>query len=711
MKTKIILLLTIITGFGCGGTKPEAGLELHEESSKEESVEHPLAVIDKAEDQRALKPGVIALVDRTEVEIRERLATAIGRIGDAKGSATLAKWLFDPAPQVQDAAVFASQLLGDNASNALKQAVIKQLDKEKRTSGIVALVGALGCLGLKEVIPRLAELIEDNRTEVRTKALQAFGDLGRRGVIVPGEVKDSIAKNLNHDKEAVRLMSLFALYQLSPELEDRDKFGDLFGKVALNDASLEVRIYAFEGLAKKGDLDEVTIEKAIKDPDNRVAAAAVSAIRLTAKKKHCFLAARALDVAITRMEADPTVIQTAFAHTISRALELAADCPNSNGTKGRARQLETTVTTMAEPRTEGAAKILCLARLLSGSDALALLSCDPKRPVNGKRMIIKSFSRGSDISTQDLRTLTEMVSDPDPRVSMAALHALGNIPEQSAQDAVLTALSNRQTLVVVAALNTIAAFPDRFVNTGDKQSSRSSGAMVINAIARVVDRFLPFPHAHTPLITSMAAIEALRLRDAEPILLRLATDPRPSIRYAALKAYDAIDGITPPKGLPVLAPEKPVSHQTTSKWRNAKADAIVRTTIGTFSMTLRSDIAPATVSSFVALSETGYFDNTDFYHVMPNRFVRAGDPTGTGLGDPGYALRSEISAEPFERGTVGLSLLGKDTGGAKFFITLSRQPELDGLYPVFGRVTSGFRTLDRLQEGDRILGIGVRIEK
>ena len=57
---------------------------------------------------------------------------------------------------------------------------------------------------------------------------------------------------------------------------------------------------------------------------------------------------------------------------------------------------------------------------------------------------------------------------------------------------------------------------------------------------------------------------------------------------------------------------------------------------------------------------------------------------------------------PYVRGTVGMALAGKDTGGSQFFITVSPQPHLDGKYTVFGRVVNGFDQLDRISQWDII---------
>ncbi|HUT77049.1 MAG TPA: peptidylprolyl isomerase, partial [Polyangia bacterium] len=93
--------------------------------------------------------------------------------------------------------------------------------------------------------------------------------------------------------------------------------------------------------------------------------------------------------------------------------------------------------------------------------------------------------------------------------------------------------------------------------------------------------------------------------------------------------------------------------------------------------------------------------------VVPNFVVQAGDPTGTGMGDPGYTLRCEVSGLPYRRGTVGMALSGKDTGGSQFFVALSAQPHLDGTYSVFGEVTAGMEVLDLVEEGDGILEVKI----
>jgi cyclophilin family peptidyl-prolyl cis-trans isomerase/protein-disulfide isomerase len=101
--------------------------------------------------------------------------------------------------------------------------------------------------------------------------------------------------------------------------------------------------------------------------------------------------------------------------------------------------------------------------------------------------------------------------------------------------------------------------------------------------------------------------------------------------------------------------------------------------------------APMAVNSFVFLAENGWFDGNAFHRVTPGKYVQTGDPTGTGLGGPGYFLPDEIdhNLDFNQSGIVALTSTGPNTNGSQFFITLSPLPELNGTRTVFGRVVKG----------------------
>ena len=141
--------------------------------------------------------------------------------------------------------------------------------------------------------------------------------------------------------------------------------------------------------------------------------------------------------------------------------------------------------------------------------------------------------------------------------------------------------------------------------------------------------------------------------------------------------------------------------------RTKRVHAEVTIDRGAFAIELLPSDAPLTVDNFVRLAARNYFDGQEFHRVVPNFVAQTGDPRGDGNGGPGYTIRCEINTVPYLRGSVGMALSGKDTGGSQWFATHSPQPHLDGGYTVFGRVVEGMEIVDSITRGDRIRRIRI----
>ena len=117
----------------------------------------------------------------------------------------------------------------------------------------------------------------------------------------------------------------------------------------------------------------------------------------------------------------------------------------------------------------------------------------------------------------------------------------------------------------------------------------------------------------------------------------------------------------------------------------------MNTTKGEIVIQLFADKTPITVNSFVFLARRGWFDGIPFYRVISGFAAQTGDPSGTGLGSPGYAFQDEIRSDlHFDKaGMVGMANIASDFNGSLFFITLAPRPSLDGKYTVFGQVVQG----------------------
>lgn len=144
-----------------------------------------------------------------------------------------------------------------------------------------------------------------------------------------------------------------------------------------------------------------------------------------------------------------------------------------------------------------------------------------------------------------------------------------------------------------------------------------------------------------------------------------------------------------------------------------RLEAVIETTKGKLTLELMPGEAPLTVDNFVQLARANFFNNLMIHRVVPNFVVQDGDSRGDGNGAPPYQIRCEINTVPYTRGTVGMALSGKDTGGSQWFVTHSPQPHLDGGYTVFARVRSeeDMNTVDRIVRGDRILRVEIRDAK
>ncbi|MGI6016819.1 peptidylprolyl isomerase [Methanothrix sp.] len=122
----------------------------------------------------------------------------------------------------------------------------------------------------------------------------------------------------------------------------------------------------------------------------------------------------------------------------------------------------------------------------------------------------------------------------------------------------------------------------------------------------------------------------------------------------------------------------------------------MKTSMGNITLQLYSDM-PITTGNFLSLVEEGFYDGVIFHRVIDGFMIQGGDPTGTGMGGPGYTIRDEFTDHNRnERGTIAMANAGPETGGSQFFINLADNSFLDGKHPVFGRVIEGMDVVDRI---------------
>lgn len=155
------------------------------------------------------------------------------------------------------------------------------------------------------------------------------------------------------------------------------------------------------------------------------------------------------------------------------------------------------------------------------------------------------------------------------------------------------------------------------------------------------------------------------------------------------------------------APAVPEPQQTIepapSVERTQQMKAKIETNMGVIEVELYQDKAPKTVENFTKLAKKGFYDGIIFHRVIPQFMIQTGDPTGTGMGGPGYKFGDEF--DPTLRhdkpGVLSMANSGPGTNGSQFFITTVPTPWLDDKHSVFGQVTSGMDVVKKIESAPR----------
>ena len=695
MRRRVFLLSLLAVAGGCASAPPKPAAPLV-------SVDQKMTWILQLEDRRILRvvpppepppdpsqkkkkkaapapppvlPDLERLLTDPDARIRRRAALAVGRVGLTEGVAPLTPLLKDADPDVRQMAAFALGLIGDTSATSW-----------------------------------LTTALQDADARVRGRAAEALGLIGNPapasavGAMVAGYVKQGAIASLTPDDEqwpktpeadAVRL-GLFALVRLkswdalSAAVLDpsgrpvSDWWPVAYALQRINDPravpALQqlvqgrgryTRSFAARGLgALKDRASAPLLVRLLSDATGDVALS-VSAIRALAQMG-ATEAVAPLIAQFGRDSVDPNVrleIITALGTLKAReGLPLVEDALTDDWPTLRAAALRSAAE-IDPPH---------LLMLLSGMDP------DPHWVVRAALADVLG-TLPPEVATERLRAL---LNDADKRVVPAALDALAKLRVPDVDTLLLDALKTPDIGIRTAAADAIG----RLKPAGGAAALRAAftfaqGDATYSARAAVLGALAGYgaPEAGETLHAALADKDwALRVRAAE-LLHRL--DP----------SVDANRAIRPVPGVPVMPYDSPELLNPTYS-----PHAFIETAKGTVEIELNVLDAPQTAWNFVTLARKGFFNGLQIHRVVPNFVVQDGDPRGDGSGGPGYTIRDELNDKPYVRGTVGMALEWRDTGGSQFFITHSPQPHLDAKYTVFGRVVNGMDVVDRLQQLDVI---------
>lgn len=119
------------------------------------------------------------------------------------------------------------------------------------------------------------------------------------------------------------------------------------------------------------------------------------------------------------------------------------------------------------------------------------------------------------------------------------------------------------------------------------------------------------------------------------------------------------------------------------------------TSVGEIVIKLDTVNTPITANNFAFLASDGFYDQTIFHRTLEGFMIQGGDPTGTGSGSPGYRFADEYLEGEYNRGVIAMANSGAGTNGSQFFIMHADYP-LPNNYVIFGKVTSGLETVDKI---------------
>jgi len=136
--------------------------------------------------------------------------------------------------------------------------------------------------------------------------------------------------------------------------------------------------------------------------------------------------------------------------------------------------------------------------------------------------------------------------------------------------------------------------------------------------------------------------------------------------------------------------------------------AIITTNEGKITVDLNFKKAPIAVANFVELARKGFYNGLVFHRVMQRFMIQGGDPNGNGTGGPGYTIVTEKNDLKVEVGAIAMANTGEpNSAGSQFFLVQWTQPQLDGMYTVFGKITDGLDVIYRVEKNDPMLKVEI----
>lgn len=649
--------------------------------AQDPAVAGALAPVLMTEDRRVLDVTILApALEHPDPVVRRVALTAVGRIGVADGAALIAPRLQDRDPAVVADAFFALGLLKAPAGVSLIVERLR-LGDSLTVDALREAAGALARIGGPEAAAVLADVIGNSGAldHARRSAMRpiALLESWRLGALAPVDAILPFTRDTGVD---ARWRSTYALGRLAAP-----QGGEAL-LVALRDPSPLIRETAARGLTRRmadtSGLPHATVlDELRRAMDDQASGIRINALGAAATFRDSSVAPRAAGL-LRDPDRNVRVAAASALGAIGGALAVAAldEILGDAGAEWAVRR----------------AALASLARLDQERFAIHAAGWFRSADLFDRLAALQGWGSIEDADPAPFRA---GLADRDPRVRSAALAAWRQSrtgPDEELRAAARTAWDGDAAEVRAAALPVLADTASDAVLDLLADAWRSRDAAVREA--------------------ALAALIRLARGDRQ-FVGRLATANR---RVLLERPDDPVLRATAMRGLPALGARwggvAPIATgRSLQDYRDLAARFLLardnpRVVIdvegrGRIEVELLGRDAPLTVANFLTLVDRRYFDGVRWHRVVPNFVVQDGDPTGTGSGGPGWAIRDEINRRRYDVPMVGMALSGPDTGGSQWFINLSPQPHLDGGYTIFGRVAAGQPALYRVLQGDVIRSI------
>jgi len=607
-------------------------------------------------------------------------------------------------PNIRSRATLAAGRIGNPVILPALQPLMKDSSADVRAE----LAFALGQIRSRKGLPVAIALLKDSDQNVQRLAIEALGKIGAL------ESVSEILPFLNHQQPEIREQAALALALI----KDRNTTEILMNKAKQEDPAQWSYVYALYRLADRRAIP--VLHEVLAHPSDSPSTGDPSSVLFALK------AFWTLKEPLTDAEYK-TLLQHSDQRVRQNALDVAAASGKNNACNAiqdamAAANLNTKSKSVETMGTLGCGTIDQRFKLLSDPDVTVRAAAIQLIPKQEKDELLPIFQRAVGDDSWIVREraaraipgmgrdyalilLQKLMADQDSAVRLAAIESLGEYMPQASE--------MLEPLLKSADFAIRATAADILSKTGNPEyipALIDAYAMSTNPVEI---------EGRASILDSLALYHDSRVISA---LTTALNDPEYTVRQRAIEALKKVNGtdlyqdgvIRPIDDFLFPAAADKVSTEVQSKYPadfgKSVPDFLAEMQLekGTVVIRLLGKEAPLHVLNFKNLAEKKVFDGLRIHRVVPNFVIQGGDPRGDGWGSAGTILHDQMNHLVYKRGSVGMPLAGKDTGGSQFFITMSRQPHLDGNYTIFGEVVSGMEFVDSTEIGDVIRSIKIQ---